>query len=179
MPNAGTGGQMVTPPDETTADLYAVIATLREERDAVLAEKAELARALAERNSEYGERIEHQSAAIDVLKAMSASPGDTQPVFDLIVRRARELCNAPGAALLEFDGEFVHIRSFTNLEGVANLEGFEAYKRLFPMVPTRGSISCRAILDRQIIHVRDMAAEHGLMPAVRKLGHRSQISLPL
>ena len=32
--------------------------------------------ALAERNSEYGERIEHQSATIDVLKAMSASPDD-------------------------------------------------------------------------------------------------------
>ena len=31
---------------------------------------------LAARNSEFGERIEHQSATIDVLKAMSASPGD-------------------------------------------------------------------------------------------------------
>ena len=35
--------------------------------------------ALAQRNSEYGERIEQQSATIDVLKAMSASPDDTQP----------------------------------------------------------------------------------------------------
>jgi hypothetical protein len=41
---------------------------------------------LAARDSEFGERIEHQSATIDVLKAMSASPGDPQPVFDLIVR---------------------------------------------------------------------------------------------
>ena len=49
--------------------------------------------ALAQRNSEYGERIEHQSATIDVLKVMSASPGDAQPVFDLIVRRAQEFCN--------------------------------------------------------------------------------------
>ena len=40
------------------------------------------------RNSEFGERIEHQSATIDVLKVMSASPGDPQPVFELIVRRA-------------------------------------------------------------------------------------------
>ena len=55
--------------------------------------------ALAERNSEYGERIEQQAATIDVLKAMSASPGDPQPVFDLIVRRARELCNSATAAM--------------------------------------------------------------------------------
>jgi GAF domain-containing protein len=66
---------------------------------------------LAARNSEYGERIEHQSATIDVLKVMSASPGDPQPVFDLIARRARDLCNAPRAGLFEFDGQLVHRRS--------------------------------------------------------------------
>src|SRR6516225_6585339 len=75
MCSAGTGGHMVTPPDETTADPYAVIAALRQqlaersaERDVALAEKAALAKALTTRNSEYGERIEHQSATIDVLK---------------------------------------------------------------------------------------------------------------
>src|SRR5262252_7213931 len=102
---------MVTPPDETTADPYAVIEALRAKLDAALAEKAELAKALAERNSEYGERIEHQSATIDVLKTMSASPGDAQPVFDLIVYRARDLCNGQSAALYEFDGELVHYRA--------------------------------------------------------------------
>jgi len=51
------------------------------------------------------------SAPIDVLKATSASPGDPQPVFDLIVRRARELCDTNTAALYEFDGELVHLRS--------------------------------------------------------------------
>src|SRR5215467_9705755 len=66
---------------------------------------------LAARNSEFGERIEHQSATIDVLKAMSASPGDPQPVFDLIVRSARVLCTAAAASLFEFDGELVHFRS--------------------------------------------------------------------
>ena len=39
---------------------------------------------LAARNSAFGERIEQQAATIDVLKAMSASPGDAQPVFDLV-----------------------------------------------------------------------------------------------
>src|SRR5215471_6269503 len=99
MRNAGTGGQMVTPPDETTADPYAVIATLRQqlgersaERDAAVAREAALSKALAaqkaqpvNQNSEISERIEQQAATIDVLKAMSASPGDPQFVFDLIV----------------------------------------------------------------------------------------------
>ena len=101
MPNAGIGGQMAAPPDETAADPYAVIATLRAERDAALAREAALAEALAartaalaQRDTEYRERIEHQAATIDVLKVMSASPGDPQPVFDLIVRRATELCDS-------------------------------------------------------------------------------------
>ena len=69
--------------------------------------------ALIQRNNDYDERIKHQAATIDVLKAMSASPGDTEAVFDLIVHRAAELCDGSGAGLLEFDGELVHYRSST------------------------------------------------------------------
>src|SRR4249919_2946963 len=101
---------MTASPVDSTTDLHAVIATLRAERDAALSEKAALAEALATRNSEYGERIAHQAATIDVLKVMSASPGDPQPVFELIVRRATELCNGVGTVLFEFDGELVHFR---------------------------------------------------------------------
>ena len=74
---------MTATQDDTIAELQRTIAELRRERDA----------AQAQRNSEYGERIEQQAATIDVLKAMSASPGDPQPVFDLIVRRAVDLCD--------------------------------------------------------------------------------------
>src|SRR6516162_10086189 len=87
---------------------------------------------LAARDSEFGERIEHQSATIDVLRAMSASPGDPQPVFDLIVRRARDLCNTSNAALFEFDGELVHQRSTVGSEAYSTPEAIQAYRRLFP-----------------------------------------------
>src|SRR4029077_11082977 len=102
-----------------------------------------------------------------------------QPVFDLIVRRARDLCNTPRAGLLEFDGELVHLRSWVGRETYGTPDAVKAYERLFPMVPTRGSIPCRAILDQQIIHVRDLASEPGVSAAVLNLGHKSQISLPL
>jgi two-component system, NtrC family, sensor kinase len=152
-------------------------AQLEAELTQARAELAECRAKLAARNTEFGERIEHQSAAIDVLRTMSASPGDPQPVFDLIVRRARDLCNAMVAGLFEFDGELVHFRSQVGHD--ATPDALEAYTRLFPMVPTRGSISCRAILERQTIHVRDMASEPGASAAVRSLGQKSQISLPL
>ena len=158
--------------DEAAADPQQTIAELRRQLDACRAE-------LAARNSEYGERIEHQSATIDVLKAMSASPGDPQPVFDLIVRSARELCGTTVAALFEFDGEHVHLRSVVGIEAYGTPDAVEAFERVFPMAPTRGSMACRAILDRQIIHVRDLAGEPAVLASIRALGHKSAISLPL
>ena len=66
---------MTSPPDDTTADTSAIIAALRTERDAALAREAALAEELAARtaelatrNTEYGERIEQQTATIDVLR---------------------------------------------------------------------------------------------------------------
>src|SRR5690349_15955778 len=46
------------------------------------------------------------------------------------------------------------------------------------MAPKRGSVSMRAILDNQLLHIRDMSAED-LIDDVRRLGHRSQVSVPL
>jgi signal transduction histidine kinase/DNA-binding response OmpR family regulator/HPt (histidine-containing phosphotransfer) domain-containing protein len=158
---------------------FAAQAVIAMENARLLGELQQRTDELAARNSEFGERIEHQSATIDVLKAMSASPGDPQPVFDLIVRRARELCDTNTAALYEFDGELVHLRSVVRYAAYVTPDAAEAYDRLFPMVPTRGSISCRAILDRQTIHVRDYSTEPGVSAAVRNLGNKSQISLPL
>src|SRR4029077_412653 len=67
--------------------------------------------ALAQRNSEYGERIDQQSATIDVLKVMATSPGDAQPVFQLIVDRARAFCDADQANLSLLDGSMLHLQA--------------------------------------------------------------------
>src|SRR5689334_432716 len=102
---------MITPRDDVTTDPHHTIAELRHrleectaERDAALAREATLTEALAARNTEFGERIEQQSATIDVLRVMSASPGDPQPVFDQIAERARAFCQAEfGAVTLVHD----------------------------------------------------------------------------
>ena len=137
--------------------------------------------ALAERNSEYGERIEQQAATIDVLKTMSRSPDDTEPVFHQIVHRARDLCNGYSAALFEFDGELVDLRGHSLREDFSNQATLAAYAATFPMAPARSSISCQAILDKQIIHVRDTAADSELSPAAQDVlkDVGSQMSIPL
>src|SRR5262249_27138434 len=98
---------------------------------------------LAARNSAYGERIEQQAATIDVLKVMSASPGDTKPIFDQICRRAQELCDVDVVGLYEFDGERVHYSAVADrttnsvAEIAASRPEIAAYIAMFPMAPTR------------------------------------------
>jgi two-component system, NtrC family, sensor kinase len=156
---------------------FAAQAVIAMENARLLGQLQERTAALAQRNSEYGERIEHQSATIDVLKAMSTSPSDPQPVFDLIVRHANKLCNGNGVGLFEFDGSLVHLRA--HLFGDANHVAVANYKALFPMVPTRESISCRAILDKQITHVADYQADPEINPSVRAMGYGAQLSIPV
>jgi hypothetical protein len=95
--------------DQELAELRRAYEEMRSERDAAVSELQTRTAALARRDSEFGERIQHQSATIDVLKAMSASPGDPQPVFDLITRRAQELCDGTAVGLFTYDGKLVHL----------------------------------------------------------------------
>src|SRR5215472_13521753 len=164
------GPQMSATPERRLADTERLIADLRRQLDECRAE-------LAARNSEYGERIEHQAATVDVLKAMSASPGDPQPVFDLIVTRARDLCDAYGVTVYEFDGTLIHWRAATGVSDDPSAR--QALEAMYPMAPTREWPSGRAILDREVIQVRDYATEPWLSPAVRGLTVKSSVSVPL
>ncbi len=134
---------------------------------------------LAERNAAFAERIDHQAATIDVLKEMSASPGDAQPVFELICHQARALLGTETVGLFEYDGTLVHYRTTTSLDAMAGTDAAATYSRSWPRVPDRGSLTCRAILDGEIVHIRDIAAEPNISEMVRALRHKSQVSVPL
>ena len=158
--------------DDTVAGLRRTVTDLQRQLDERTAE-------LTARNSEYGERIEHQSATIDVLRAMSGSPGNPQPVFDLITARAQGICNADGAVLLEFDGRLTHLRSMRWDESIAVPSAIDSYKGLFPAVPSRASVAMRAILDGQIVHIPNMADDPELSQASRDIARKGAVAIPL
>ncbi len=60
--------------DKELAELRRAYEKLQNEHDTVLAKLQTRTASLAQRNNEYGERIEHQTTTIDVLMAMSHSP---------------------------------------------------------------------------------------------------------
>ena len=157
-------------PDNAASDSQQIIAELQRKLQESRAE-------LAARNSAYGERIAYQTAANDVLKVMTASPGDPQPVFDLIVKRSRDLCGGYGATVLQFDGTLIHWRAATGVSDDPSAR--QAVESMYPMEPTREWPSGRAILDRQIIHINDLETEPGLTSTFRGLTVKSLVVVPL
>src|SRR4029453_12313101 len=54
------------------------------------------------------ESLEQQTATAEILRVISSSPTDTQPVFDTIVRSAARLCDGMFCSAFRFDGERLH-----------------------------------------------------------------------
>jgi hypothetical protein len=101
--------------DSTLADPQELIADLRRqlaERDAALAEReVELAETKAERD----EALQRETATSEVLGIINTSPGDLVPVFDAMLEKALQLCEAAFGALLVFDGVLVRTAAARNL----------------------------------------------------------------
>jgi two-component system, NtrC family, sensor kinase len=160
---------MTATSDDTIAEPKADVSALRAKLDA----------SLAQRRSDLDERTAYQSATIDVLKAMSASPGDPTPVFDLIVRQASALCGSANALLFEYDGSMIDCRFIVSSH--LTPEQIEIYLRQYPLPLERDPdhSAAVAIRERRVVHVRDSDAETGVSAAARGNGIRSAITVPL
>src|SRR5262249_53920738 len=86
-------------------------------------------RALTAAHAQVSEALEQQTATAEILRVISSSPTDVQPVFDAIARSAAVLCHAPIAGVFRYDEELVDFVA-TNEEFPA---AAEAGRRSFPM----------------------------------------------
>src|SRR5262249_5214243 len=132
---------------ETFAD-QAVIAI---ENVRLFTELQEKNKALTQAHTQVSEALEQQTATAEVLRVISQSPTEVQPVFDAIVDSAVRLCDGAWADAYRFDGERQHFVACSNLPP----EGRALLQRLYPRAPDRDAVTGRAILDRAVIHVPD------------------------
>ena len=70
---------------------------------------ADLRRQLDERTAGLDEAQAREVAIAEVLAVINASPGDLAPVFDAMVEKAMQLCEADYGHVLTFDGQQFHI----------------------------------------------------------------------
>ena len=123
------------------------------------------------------EAHEQQAATSEVLRVIASSPGDPQPVFDMIAERAMALCGALHAGVLNFDGHLIHLVAHAH----AKPEFVETIRRLYPMAPGRSTAGARAILTRAIVHIPDIGAdpEYRIGATARASGFRSTLGVPM
>ena len=58
--------------------------------------------------NETKEALEQQTATSEILRVISSSPTDVQPVFEAICRSAVRLCEAVNGSVSRFDGRLIH-----------------------------------------------------------------------
>jgi GAF domain-containing protein/CheY-like chemotaxis protein len=140
-------------------------------------ENVRLFKELEARNKDLMVALEQQTATSEILRVISSSQTDVQPVFDTIVRSAVRLCDGLYSALLQFDGELMHVVAQHNFTP----EALEAADRVFPVRPTRALPSGRAILERAVVHIPDteIDREHQYQGLTRAIGFRSGLFVPM
>jgi signal transduction histidine kinase len=138
------------------------------------ASAADLQRQLDQRTRELAEAVEQQAATAEVLKIISSSPKELQPVLEAVVRSAARFCKAEDVTIFELDGQDLH--------AVAHWGAIpQDIGTRFPC--SRGHVAGRTVLERKPIHVRDLQAEAEEFPGgsafAKRFGQRTTFGVPL
>jgi GAF domain-containing protein/anti-sigma regulatory factor (Ser/Thr protein kinase) len=140
-------------------------------------ENVRLFKELQARNRDLTEALEQQTATSEVLRVISSSPTDVQPVFDVIVQSATRLCDASFGTVHRFDGQLITVEAHKNMTP----EQLEQTEQRFPAPATRGSSVGRAILECNVIHIKDVREDpdYVFVGAQKALGYRTVLAMPL
>ncbi|HSC07262.1 MAG TPA: GAF domain-containing protein, partial [Steroidobacteraceae bacterium] len=98
--------------------------------------------------NETKEALEQQTAISEVLRVISDSPTDVQPVLEAVAVRAARICDATDARIFLVEGQ-----------SVRHAAGFGDVPKTLDAPLNRGSAIGRAVIDRAPVHVEDMQAQ--------------------
>ena len=133
---------------------------------------ADLEQKVEDRTAELREALDQQTAVSEILRVISSSPTDVQPVLDAVAENACRICGADNAAVVLRRGDV--------LVPMANMRRNEL---LQPFALDRGSVVGRAITEGRTISVADLEAEADDFPRAKaqaEVDHsRSLIGTPL
>jgi signal transduction histidine kinase/HAMP domain-containing protein len=112
---------------------------------------ATLEQRVEDRTRELSESLEQQTATAEILRVISSSPTDVQPVLSAVAESAAHLCGASDAIIHRIEGN--------TMRRVAHFGSVPLAPGLGVRPVTRDTPSGRAVVDRATIHVADMLEE--------------------
>src|SRR5204863_1037206 len=140
-------------------------------------ENVRLFKELEARNREVTEALDQQTATVDILRVISRSPTDVQPVFDMIAESAARLCEAQYSFVYRFESQLLHFVAHHGLTA----EVLEINRRAYPTPPSRRSVAARAVLERSVVQIPDVNADpdYALGAMAAAGGYRSAAAVPI
>ena len=108
-------------------------------------------RSVSDLTKELGEALARQEATAEILKVISSSSGDLQPVFKAMLSNALEICEAKFGQLLLFNGEGFDAAELHNSPS--------EYAELFkngPLRPGPNTGLGRVIKNKEVVHIPDV-----------------------
>jgi GAF domain-containing protein len=131
--------------------------------------------------TETREALEQQTATAEVLQVINSSPGDLAPVFDAMLEKALNLCNAAFGVLWTYDGEAVRAVALRNVP-----EAYRDHMANQAFTLDGASFMSQVVLGRRVVHIADNAAEEPYrsrvpiaVAAVELAGTRTFVHVPL
>jgi GAF domain-containing protein len=144
-------------------------------------ENARLLKELRQRTIDLTESLEQQTATSEVLRVISSSPGELQPVFQAMLENATRICDAKFGAMYFREGDA--------FRAVAMHGAPPAYRssRLHALIrPGPNTGLGRTLQTRDVVQIEDIAADHVYserdpmrVAAVELGGIRTLLSVPM
>jgi signal transduction histidine kinase len=126
--------------------------------------------------NELRESLQQQTATSEVLRVISSSPGELEPVFTAMLANATRICEATFGTLALYESDDFRIVA---LHGVP--AAFSEARLRQPMIhPGPGHHLTRLVQTKQLVHIADLSADQAAAPALAKLaGARTLLTVPM
>jgi two-component system NtrC family sensor kinase len=122
---------------------------------------------------ERDEALEREKASAEVLRVISSSPGELEPVFQTILQNATRICEAKFGVLYRYDGSLFHPEALVGAPPA--LVEFHRRRGAFQAVP--GTPLHQLWQTRNVVHTADDAG--GPSASARLAGARSHLAVPM